>query len=122
MVTCEEHPGDAVSLYCKTCEKSICLKCYFSSNTLRKGQSTHAGHQVDTSEDVSTKEKVDLFLYIILKRSSAFKCLKIIIMPYYIVASPNKSKYHNRTANANMFSITYLLSITYDSERGSGDW
>ena len=55
---CEEHPDDAVALYCKTCEKSICLKCYFTSNTLRKGQSTHSGHQVDTSEDAFTKERV----------------------------------------------------------------
>lgn len=54
---CEAHPEDAVSLYCKTCEKTICLKCYFS-NTLRKGDILHTGHQVDTSEDAFTKEKV----------------------------------------------------------------
>jgi hypothetical protein len=54
---CQEHPDDAVTLYCKTCEKSICLKCYFT-NTLRKGQCTHSGHQVDTSEDAFTKEMV----------------------------------------------------------------
>ena len=57
-VRCEEHPDDAVALYCKTCEKSICLKCYFNSNTLRKGEAQHVGHQVDTSEDAFTKEKV----------------------------------------------------------------
>ena len=58
---CEQHPDDAATLYCKTCEKSICLKCYFTSNTLRKGQSMHAGHQVDTSEDAFTKEHVSRF-------------------------------------------------------------
>lgn len=54
---CETHPDDAVSLYCKTCEKGICLKCYFP-NTLRKGDMLHAGHQVDTSEDVFSRERV----------------------------------------------------------------
>lgn len=54
---CESHPEDRVSLYCKTCEKAICLKCYFP-NTLRKGEALHSGHQVDTSEDVFSREKV----------------------------------------------------------------
>ena len=56
-VRCKEHPEDAIALYCKTCEESICLKCYFT-NTLRRGQVTHSGHQVDTSEDAFTREKV----------------------------------------------------------------
>ena len=56
---CDAHPDDAVSLYCKTCEKTICLKCYFS-NTLRKGDTLHTGHQVDTSEDAFTREKVTI--------------------------------------------------------------
>ena len=61
---CDDHPDDSVALYCKTCEKSICLKCFFASNTLRKGQSAHAGHDVDTSEDAFTKEKVSVQIII----------------------------------------------------------
>ncbi|KAK2181746.1 hypothetical protein NP493_383g03012 [Ridgeia piscesae] len=49
---CEQHPDDAASLYCKTCEKSICLKCFFST----KGQSVHNDHNVDTSEDAFSQE------------------------------------------------------------------
>ncbi|KAI0239484.1 hypothetical protein LSAT2_009783 [Lamellibrachia satsuma] len=49
---CEQHPDDAASLYCKTCEKSICLKCFFSA----KGQSVHNDHDVDTSEDAFSQE------------------------------------------------------------------
>ena len=56
---CETHPDDAVSLYCRTCEKAICLKCYFT-NTIRKGDTMHTGHQVDTSEDMFSKERVSL--------------------------------------------------------------
>lgn len=52
---CPDHPNDAVTLYCKTCEKSICLKCYFTNNR-GTGQSVHSHHQVDTSEDAFTKE------------------------------------------------------------------
>ena len=51
---CEQHPDDAASLYCKTCEKSICLKCFFST----KGQSVHNDHNVDTSEDAFSQEMV----------------------------------------------------------------
>lgn len=61
-IMCEEHPEDTAALYCKTCEKLICLKCYFSTNTLRRGKMSHNGHQVDTSEDVFTKEKVEIGL------------------------------------------------------------
>ena len=60
VVMCETHPYDAVSLYCRTCEKSICLKCYFA-NTIRKGDSMHTGHKVDTSEDMFSKERVGIF-------------------------------------------------------------
>lgn len=56
VLMCDSHPEDAISLYCRTCEKGICLKCYFT-NTLRKGESLHAGHQVDTSEDVYSRER-----------------------------------------------------------------
>ena len=57
VTTCDEHPTDAVALYCKTCEKSICLKCYFSG-TLRRGQTMHTGHDVAPSDDVASKERV----------------------------------------------------------------
>lgn len=59
---CGEHPDDAISLYCKTCEKAICLKCYFTG-TLRKGDTMHSGHQVQTTEDAFSKEKVRLLFH-----------------------------------------------------------
>ena len=56
-VMCEEHPEDTAALYCKTCDKLICLKCYFT-NTLRRGKMSHSGHEVDTSEDAFSRERV----------------------------------------------------------------
>ena len=53
---CDQHPLDEVSLYCKTCDKYICLKCYFSS-TLR-GKGDHSRHDVDTSQDAHQRELV----------------------------------------------------------------
>jgi len=87
---CEVHPDDAVSLYCKTCEKTICLKCYFS-NTLRKGDTLHTGHQVDTSEDAFTKEKVTVYLL-------STSCLALFVLLYTV--------YHASTPKTKQFSPT----------------
>ena len=63
---CEQHPDDAASLYCKTCEKSICLKCFFSN----KGQSVHNDHDVDTSEDAFSQEMVLVDSYLLTLKNT----------------------------------------------------